>query len=144
MPDGSEMQYTPQAMGLSSYPLWIEDSNETLKTNNDFDLLHANTIDNSKQFQFWTGEALVLLSLDETIEILHKRMGHISKYRIKQMIDKGIIDYTKTDTDDFYNKHFCRSCMTNKLRRPTYNKSIPKANRPGARWYMDLTTMEDS
>ena len=66
-------------------------------------------------------------------------MGHISRYRIRQMIDKGLIDYTKNDNDNFYNKHLCRSCMTNKLRRPTYNKSIPKANRPGARWYMDLT-----
>ena len=66
-------------------------------------------------------------------------MGHISKHRIRHMIDKGLIDYTKTDTDDFYNKHLCRSCALNKLRRPTYNKSIPKAKRPGARWYMDLT-----
>ena len=72
---------------------------------------------------------MILLSSDETIEILRKRMGHISKYRISQMIDKGFIDYKKIDTDDFYNK----------LRRPAYNESIPNAYRPGARWYMDLT-----
>ena len=68
---------------------------------------HVNSTDDSRQLKFSTGKALCYLVL------------------------------IKTDTADFYNKHFCRSCMTNKLRRPTYNKSIPKANIPGARWYMD-------
>ena len=79
---------------------------------------------------------MVLLSLHDTIEVLHQRMGHISRYRIRRIIDEGLIDY---DTDDFYTKHICRSCLTNKLRRPSYNRDIQKAKRPASRWYMDLT-----
>ena len=81
---------------------------------------------------------MILLSLNDTIEVLHQRMGHISKHRIRQMIDKGLINYDKSDTDDFYTKHICRSCLTSK-RRPSYNRAIQKAKRPASRWYMDLT-----
>ena len=55
------------------------------------------------------------------------------------MINKGLIDFDKADTDDFYVKHLCRSCITNNLRRPSYNRAIPKATRAASRWYMDLT-----
>ena len=92
-----------------------------------------------RNFKHLSGNAMVLLSLHDTIEVLHQRMGHISRHRIRRMIDKGLIDYDKADTDDFYTKHICRSCLSNKLRRPSYNRAIQKAKRPASRWYMDLT-----
>ena len=81
----------------------------------------------------------VFMSLNDAIEIMHKRLGHISRKRIKMMIDQGIISVMKGHKDEFYEKHLCRSCSSSKTPRPSYRKIIAKSKKAGVRWYMDLT-----
>ena len=79
------------------------------------------------------------MSLNDAIEIMHKRLGHISRKRINMMIDQGIITVMKGHKDEFYEKHHCRSCSSSKTPRPSYRKVIAKSKKAGVRWYMDLT-----
>ena len=64
---------------------------------------------------------------------LPQQKRRFSKYRIQEMINEGLINFNKSDTDDFYTKHLCRLRLSNNLRRPPYNLAIPKATRAESR-----------
>ena len=88
-------------------------------------------------------ENIIFMTINDTIEIMHRRLGHIGKNRVRFMINEGLTKLPYTDTDNFYNKHVCRSCALGKSHKKTHNKCHAKCTIKGGRWYADLTEISD-
>ena len=83
------------------------------------------------------------MTINETIDIMHRRLGHIGKNRVRYMIYEGLTSLPYSNTDNFYTKHVCRSCALGKSSKKAHNKCFPKSQFKGARWYADLTEITE-
>ena len=83
------------------------------------------------------------MTINETIDIMHRRLGHIGKNRVRYMINEGLTKLPYSDADKFYLKHICRTCALGKSHKKSHNKSHPKCTTIGGRWYADLTEISD-
>ena len=84
-------------------------------------------------------ENIILLTINETIDIMHRRLGHIDRNRVRYMINEGLTSLPYSDMDNFYTKHICKTCALGKSHKHSHNKTHPKCNIKGGRWYADLT-----
>jgi len=78
----------------------------------------------------------VMLSMHETIELLHKRLGHVSMKRIKHLVDSGYLNSEITLSQ--YKDHVCDSCMRCKSTRSSFTQQFPVCNFPLERIHMDV------
>ena len=59
-------------------------------------------------------ENIILLTINETIDIMHRRLGHIGRNRVRFMINEGSTSLPYSDMDNFYTKHICKTCALGK------------------------------
>ena len=45
------------------------------------------------------------MTINETIDITHRRLGHIGKNRMRYMLNEGLTKLPYSDIDKFYLKH---------------------------------------
>ena len=78
------------------------------------DLFNMSSIDcdAAQEFQRNTSneENVILLTINETIDIMHRRLGHIGRNRVRYMINEGLTSLPYSDMDTFYTKHICKTC----------------------------------
>ena len=101
--------------------------------------------DDGMEFQrnILNDENIIYMTINETIDIMHRRLGHIGKNRVRYMINEGLTKLPYSDVDKFYLKHICRTCALGKSHKKSHNKSHPKCTTIGGRWYADLTEISD-
>ena len=88
-------------------------------------------------------ENIIFMTINETIDIMHRRLGHIGRNRVRYMINEGLTSLPYSDTDKFFSKHVCRTCALGKSHRKAHNKCHAKCTVKGGRWYADLTEISD-
>jgi len=79
-----------------------------------------------------------LMSKADAMRLLHKRLGHISKSRIHQMINQELIKLPTENSNTLRYKHCCDTCGISKSTRRIFNHTNKRAKYPGERFYMDL------
>jgi len=78
----------------------------------------------------------VMLSMHDTIQLLHKRLGHISMKRIKHLVNAG---YLSTETSySQYKDHICDACARCKSTRRSFTHNFPNCHYVLERIHMDL------
>jgi len=78
----------------------------------------------------------VMLSMHETIALLHKRLGHVSMSRIKHMINAGYLSSETTLTT--HNDHVCDACSLCKSTRSMFRHTFPECTYIFERIHMDV------
>jgi len=78
----------------------------------------------------------VMLSMHETLELLHKRLGHISMKRIKHLVDAGYLS-SETSISPF-NDHVCDACKSCQSTRRSFPHTFPECTFPLERVHMDV------
>ena len=67
-------------------------------------------------------QIVIFMTINETIDIMHRRLGHIGKNRVRYMLNEGLIILPYSDVDKFYLKHICRTCaLVNHIKKLIIN-----------------------
>ena len=91
--------------------------------------------DAAQEFQHnsFNQENVIFLTINETIDIMHRRLGHIGRNRVRYMINEGLTSLPYSDMDNFYTKHICKTCALGKSHKKSHNKSHAKCSVKGGR-----------
>ena len=67
-------------------------------------------------------ENITYMSINETIDIMHRRLGYIGKNRVRYMINEWLTKLPYSDVDKFYLKHVCQTYALVKSHKKSHNK----------------------
>jgi len=78
----------------------------------------------------------IMLTVHETIELLHKRFGHTTLKRIKHLVNAGYLSAETTFSP--LNDHVCDSCKRCKSTRSSFRHDFPQCHYSLERLHMDV------
>ena len=81
---------------------------------------------------------MCLVAKHDTVEILHKRLGHIAYPRLMEFIKSGALDARVSDRE-LSQQRSCVSCWKSKAHRISFRKKVPRHTVVGMWWYFDVT-----